>query len=291
MAQEKSAYAVFCDMLRHPSAKPLVARMKVFIERFPEGLSRYDAAEKVHDFMTQSERAMFNDIIVFAAEADEQGQRDASEGLEKMILCRLYSKLFDIDPSDEEEDAKLKKHIQGLAWVEPKHLGIPCIEPSLWPLVMEELKRMDEYKAPCDKLTCIVNTCHVINDVLKRTQAEIGGSRPLAADDFLPLLIYGILKANPPRFHRNVEFAAAFRHPSRLNGEDSYWVTMLMSAKEFVKQAGPATLDVTEEEYNRLYAASLADAENKSITHVKTAEEAQEVAPAHSCPAFVERVP
>lgn len=275
MAQAKSTYAIFCEMLRHPSAKPLVARIKSFVERFPSGLSRYDAAERIHDFLTQSERWMFSEIIVFEANADEQGRIDASEGLEKMIICRLYARMFEIEPSDEEDDVQLSKHIDGLSWVEPKHLGIPSIEPSLWPLVVDELRRMDEYKAPCDKLTCVVNACHVINDVLKRTQAEVGASRPLSADDFLPLLIYAVMKANPVRLHSNVEFVAAFRHPSRLNGEHAYWITMLMSAKEFVKQAGPATLDVSPEDYTRLYAASLKAAESKGTIAINWLEEAK----------------
>jgi len=263
MAQEKSTYAVFCEMLRHESAKPLVARLRNFVERFESGLSRYDAADKVHQFLTKTEQWMFSEIIVFAAEADEEGMLNASEGLEKMILCRLYPKIFEMDPSDAEEDVKLRRHIDGLAWVELEHLSLPSFELSLWPRLIKELRRMDEYKAPCDKLTCVVNACHVINDVLKRTQAETGASRPLSADDFLPLLIYACIKANPHRFHSNVEFIAAFRHPSRLNGEHSYWITMLMSAKEFIKQAGPATLDVSAEEYAKLYAASLKAAECK----------------------------
>lgn len=263
MQQAKSPYAIFCDMLRHPSAKPLVARTRNFVERFPSGQSRYDAGDRVHKFLTDAERLMFEDIVVFMAEADEQGRLNAAEGLEKMVMGRLYPKTFAIEASDEEEDATLKKHIDGLSWVEPKHLGIPSFELSLWPLLLEELRQMNAFKCPCDKLTCIVNACHVINDLLKRTQSEIGTSRPLSADDFLPLLIFALIKANPPRLHSNVEFIAAFRHPSRLNGEYAYWMTMVMSAKEFVKQAGPATLDISPEEYARLYEESLSNAAQK----------------------------
>jgi hypothetical protein len=275
MAEAKTTYGMFCDMLRHPSAKPLVNRARNFVEQFPLGLSRYDAADKVHNFLTQTEKWMFSDIVVFEAEADDQGRANASEGLEKFVICRLHPKIFGVDPSDEKDDAKLKKHIAGLSWMEPSHLGIPQIEASLWPRVIDELQQINNYKAPCDKLTCIVNACHVINDVLKRTQAEGGSSRPLAADDFLPLLIFAIIRANPPQFHSNAEFAAAFRHPSRLTGEHAYWATMLMSAKEFVRQAGPATLDISTEEFSRNYAASL---ENAGY-HVECSEPSDEPEP------------
>jgi len=263
-SERKSTYAVFTDMLRHPSAKPLVNRARNFVEHFPSGLSRYEAADRVHNFLTQTEQYMFSDIVVFAAEADEEGIANASESLEKLVLCRMFSKAFDVDPADAVEDAKLKEHLTSLDWVEPKHLGIPSIEPSLWPRLIQELTHLNDYKAPGDKMICIVNACHVINDLLKRGQAEIGGSRPLAADDFLPLLIFAMMKANPDRLHSNAEFVAAFRHPSRMNGENAYWITMFCSAKEFLRAAGPATLEVAPEDYDRLCAASLAAAKGKA---------------------------
>lgn len=252
MTDQKTPYKAFCEMLRHESAKPLVARIQNFVERLPSGLSRYEAADQVHNFLTQCEKLMFAEIVVFMADADEQGMQNACESLEKFLICKLYAKVFDIDTTDAEEDVKLKEKLSGLSWVEPKHLGIPDINRSLWPLCIEELQKINGFKAPADKLTCVVNTCHVVNDVLKRTQAEIGGSRPLSADDFLPLLIYAIIRANPARLHSNAEFIGAFRHPSRLGGEHAYWVTMFSSAKEFLRDLGHATLEgVSEEEYNK----------------------------------------
>merc|ERR1711933_124502 len=103
-----------------------------------------------------------------------------------------------------------------------------------------------------------LNACNVINDVLKRTMAECGVvARPLSADDFLPLLIFAVIMANPPRLHSNVEFVATFRHPSRLVAEDAYYLTTLQSAVAFVRDAGPKTLDISLEEFDHLYALSL----------------------------------
>jgi len=279
MTQAKTTYAVFCDMLRHESAKPLVARARNFVERFPEGLSRYEAADRVHAFLTQTEKWMFSDIVVFMAECDEEGIANACESLEKLVMCRLYTKVFDVFDNDAEEDVRLQEHITSLAWVEPKHLGIPSIEPSLWPRVIQELMRMSQYKAPGDKLICVVNAAHIINDVLKRGQAAVGGQRPLSADDFLPLLIFAIMRANPPQLHSNAEFLAAFRHPSRLNGEHAYWVTMFCSAKEFARQAGPATLDISPEDYTYLCAATLESSKCKDDTQILNFDE-QLAAPA-----------
>lgn len=257
--QAKSPYAAFCEMLRHPSAKPLIAKCKVFVDRFPKDLPRDEAASRVHSFLTDVEGWMFSDIVVFAAEADEAGRALATESLEKFIISRLHPKIFAADPADQEADAKLYSHLRVLTWIDFRHLGIPPVDSVLIPRLIEELQRIDDYKAPCDKLVCILNSCRVINDMLKRTQARDGRERILSADDFLPLLIYAVIKANPPRFHSNIEFAAAFRHPSRLVGEDAYYVTALQSAKEFARVAGPGSLEVSQEEFDRLCNAAAAE--------------------------------
>lgn len=251
----RNGYANFREMLKHPSAQPVIAQIKNFVLKFPSGLSRNEASRRVHKFLTSTQEWMLTESVVFAADADEEGRVLAAEGLEKFLLSRLYSKLFAVDPADVEEDVRIRKHTAGLQWVSFKNLGIPPVEPALLKLAIQQLQSIDTYKAPKDKLTVILNSCRVIHDVLKRTRAE--GGRPLAADDFLPLLIYAVIQANPPRLHSNVEFVASFRHPSRLNGEEAYYLTSLSSAVAFVRDANAKVLDVTPEEYEQRYATCL----------------------------------
>lgn len=254
----QNGYSLFREMLKHPSAQPVTSQLLEFVRKFPSGLPRADAARRVHQFLSRTQEWMLAEIVVFAAEADEEGRTNAVEGLEKFLLCRLHERIFAVDPADAEEDSKLQRHVDALSWVGFQNLGVPPVEPSLLKLAVYELVRIDHYKAPRDKLVCILNACRVINDVLKRTIAESGASgRPLSADDFLPLLIYCVVAANPPRLHSNLEFVAAFRHPSRLVAEDAYFLTALQSAVAFVRDAGPKALDVTPEEFERLCAESL----------------------------------
>mmetsp|Transcript_7209 Transcript_7209/g.15707 ORF Transcript_7209/g.15707 Transcript_7209/m.15707 type:complete len:743 (-) Transcript_7209:269-2497(-) len=258
----KSSYAQFCDMLRHPSAKPVILWIRNFVTKFPEGETRLEAADRAQRFLSLVEQRMFSDIVVFAAESDEEGIARAEEGLEKMVFGRLYPKIFATDPQDIAADVKLHRQITALSWVELQHLGVPAVEPSLLPRAISELRSMDDYKAPRDKLICILNACRVLTDVLKKTWAVAagGGLRPLSADDFLPLLIFLILRANPPRLHSNVEFVASFRHPSRLVGEDAYFITSIQSAKEFVRELRPDALEVSLEDYQKFCAEALRSA-------------------------------
>lgn len=93
---------------------------------------------------------------------------------------------------------------------------------------------MDTNQSPKEKLTCIVNCSKGIFEALKISKSSSGGDasgRSVAsADDFLPVFIFIILKANPPRLKSNINYITRFSCPARLNsGEDGYFFTNMVS--------------------------------------------------------------
>lgn len=50
------------------------------------------------------------------------------------------------------------------------------------------------------------------------------------ADDFLPVLIYVVIHANPPQLASNLEYIQRFRMGSRMVSESAYFFTQLVSA-------------------------------------------------------------
>ena len=64
-------------------------------------------------------------------------------------------------------------------------------------LAEKELQKINAFKAPREKLLCIMNCCKVINNLL--LNASMSENVVLAgADDFLPVLIYVVIKASSP---------------------------------------------------------------------------------------------
>ncbi|CAK0897192.1 unnamed protein product [Prorocentrum cordatum] len=279
----QTAYAAFREALRQPALEPFAARLQ---DGFPGGLRREEAAKRVHRFLSGASAHLLSESPAFAAAAaSEEGRASVVEGLEKFLLTKLHGKVFAGEPADAAEDATLRERIRGLCWLDCEHLGIPPVDPDLLAEAAGQLREMDNYRAPHDKLVVLLNACRVINHILKRTVAERAPEatgRPLSADDFLPVLIYAVLAANPPRLHSNVEFVSAFRHPSRLVGEDAYFLTALQSAVAFIRSAGPKEVDLEREEFDRRCAealASRADACPEGPQAATAAARALELAP------------
>lgn len=55
-----------------------------------------------------------------------------------------------------------------------------------------------------------------------------------AADDFMPVLIYVLLQANPPNLLSTVQYVDSF-YGKRLHGEEHYWWVQFTAAVEFIK--------------------------------------------------------
>ena len=57
------------------------------------------------------------------------------------------------------------------------------------------------------------------------------------ADDFLPVLIYVVIHANPPQLASNLEYIQRFRMHSRMVSESAYFFTQLVCYLSLQPQA------------------------------------------------------
>lgn len=117
-------------------------------------------------------------------------------------------------------------------------------------LAQKELQKINMYKAPRDKLACILNCCKVINNLLLNASI-VSNETPPGADEFLPVLIYVTIKANPPQLHSNLLYIQRYRRQTRLVSEAQYFFTNILSAESFIWNIDGESLSMNELDFQR----------------------------------------
>lgn len=159
----------------------------------------------------------------------------ARKCLERSLMTHIYAfALFPNGDADYYRDEILSKSIQQLSIsinVDHPELAIPknLFAECPWPSAQAELGIINAYKSPRDKMSCISRCCETIeNLILSSTHSTV------SADDILPVLVFIIIKANPPALLSNLQFIDGF-YARRMQGSEAYWWVQFNSAVEFLK--------------------------------------------------------
>ncbi|KAL2339845.1 hypothetical protein Fmac_007785 [Flemingia macrophylla] len=242
----------FLERMRQPSAAEFVKAIKSFIVSFSNNApdpERDSAA--VQAFLAKME-ADFKAHPLWAGCSEEELE-SAGEGLEKYVMTKLFARVFASLPDDVKLDDQLSEKMALVQqFIRPENLDIKPVfqNESSWLLAQKELQKINMYKAPRDKLVCILNCCKVISNLLLNASLA-SQENPFGADEFLPVLIYVTIKANPPQLHSNLLYIQRFRHQSRLVAEAAYYFTNMVSAESFISNIDAKAISMDEAEFER----------------------------------------
>ncbi|KAJ0164513.1 Vacuolar protein sorting-associated protein 9a [Colletotrichum tanaceti] len=266
----------FLEQLRNKKADPVARYLKSFLSEFGK-----------RQWMVHEQVKIISDFLAFIGnkmaqcevwrEVSDAEFDNAREGMEKLVMNRLYTQTFSpaIPPpqpipgakpkrrggerpmgpgrrgqhqEDVERDDILTQKINIYAWLREEHLDIPPAGESgrrFLKLAQQELLKIKSYRAPRDKIICVLNCCKVIFGLLKHSKSDS------SADSFMPLLIYVVLQANPEHLVSNVQYILRFRNQEKLGGEAGYYLSSLMGAIQFIENMDRTTLTITDEEFEK----------------------------------------
>ncbi|KAI1515120.1 Vacuolar protein sorting-associated protein [Pyrenophora tritici-repentis] len=290
----------FLEQLRHRTADPVAKFLRSFLLEF--GKKQWMVHEQVKiigDFLEFISKKMAQ-CEVWRTVSDAEFD-NAREGMEKLVMNRLYNQTFSPaipppeplsprkgrrrqDPvgpgrrgqhqEDVERDEVLAQKVRIYKWVSEEHLDIKPVGEKgkkFLHLAQQELLKIKSYRAPRDKIICILNCCKVIFGFLRTSSSD------QSADAFVPLLIYTVLQANPDHLVSNVQYILRFRNQDKLGGEAGYYISSLMGAVQFIEGLDKTSLTVTDEEFERNVEAAVS-----AIAERHAAEEAEEAESSNS---------
>ncbi|KAF2103577.1 hypothetical protein NA57DRAFT_31517 [Rhizodiscina lignyota] len=266
----------FLEQLRHRTADPVAKFLRSFLFEF--GKKQWMVHEQVKiisDFLEFISKKMAQ-CEVWRTVSDAEFD-NAREGMEKLVMNRLYSQCFSPaipapEPipelkgkrkggavplgtgrrgqhqEDVERDEILAQKVRIYGWVREEHLDIKTVGDKgkkFLKLAQQELLKVNSYRAPRDKVICVLNSCKVIFGFLRSAQSD------QSADSFIPLLIYTVLQANPEHLVSNVQYILRFRNQEKLGGEAGYYISSLMGAIQFIEALDRTSLTVSDADFEK----------------------------------------
>ncbi|KAF8586054.1 hypothetical protein K439DRAFT_1387685 [Ramaria rubella] len=253
----------FLDQMKTKGADPIAKYLRSFLSNFAKKtFAVNDQIKIIHDFLDFISDKMRTMDGSPWQNCESQDFDNAIEAMEKLVMNRLYEFTFQplLPPSqrttdDLERDHVLRQRISLFGWLREEHLDVPTgtggdqggkeIEGFL-KFAQQELLKVNHYKAPRDKLICILNCCKVIFGLIRHVKMTEG------ADSFIPILIFVVLKANPEHLLSNVEYINRFRSPNKLQSEAGYYLSSLMGAVSFIETMDHSSLsNISQEEFER----------------------------------------
>uniref|UniRef100_A0A3B4AL43 Uncharacterized protein n=1 Tax=Periophthalmus magnuspinnatus TaxID=409849 RepID=A0A3B4AL43_9GOBI len=239
----------FIDFLKPlKSGREIFKQCRAFTESmvYKREMGADELSECVQDFYQN-----LSDRLQTQFKGSTEHVENVMDAVEKYMMTRLYKEVFCPETTDDEKkDLAIQKRIRALHWVTIEMLCVPVDEeiPEVSDSVVKAITdviEMDSKRVPKDKLSCITRCSKHIFNAIKISKKEAA-----SADDFLPTLIYIVLKANPPRLQSNIQYITRFCNPSRLmTGEDGYYFTNLCCAVAFIEKLDGQSLNLSTEEF------------------------------------------
>ena len=241
----------FLQLINRPEAKEIANAVRKFVQKFmqaPPIASKH--GQVVRKFLDITEQQI---AIHPLWKGKGGGPESTQEALEKLVTSKLFKQIFCPTEEDEEKDKELSNKTARLnRFLQPKHLDIRpnFIKQEFITQAIGELCKINDFKSPRDKMVCIMNCCKVIykmlNSITSSENMEAAG-----ADDFLPMLIYVLIRSKVPTLHSNTQYIRRFRHPSKLMTETGYYFTHFESTLHFVSNADHTRFSMEKEAWEK----------------------------------------
>ncbi|KAJ8396896.1 hypothetical protein AAFF_G00012190 [Aldrovandia affinis] len=171
------------------------------------------------------------------------------KGVLKPIRQAVYSCLRDVHTRDDSLK-RLRENQQVVLNTTTTDLGITTSVPEapVMEKIQVKLDALHRHYSPENKISHLLKTCKLIYESM-----SVGSpGRPHGVDDFLPVLMYVLVRCNIAALLLDVEYMMELMDPALQLGEGSYYLTTAYGALEHIKSydrqppTGQLSLDIQD---------------------------------------------
>jgi hypothetical protein len=126
-----------------------------------------------------------------------------------------------------EQEGVLNEKLKELVYQPQMFFGVALqyISPSCWDAAVFRLRQIRSKTLPHDRLGILTEVCKMIPQLFIQEHPE--ATNPLGADDFLPIFIYVLVRAQIPKLLSLCEELQAFCDPDQRMSESGYYLATL----------------------------------------------------------------
>ncbi|KAJ9461739.1 Vacuolar protein sorting-associated protein 9A [Diplonema papillatum] len=224
----------FIAKMRDPKAMPLARAVKRFIaqvaaratdEAADQDEVQKELAARVDEFHEEIFKELqLNDLWV---DAGAEELTHAKEGMRKYLLCKIHPHSFGKRAQTSAQDALLDRQLARFdtcpsAFLTPQSVH----QHPRWPEAVEQLKKVNEFKSPVDKLVCISNSCRLMFMICQGKSPT-----PPTADELVRALRHVVFEAKVAQLPSNIEYTLQYE-ASKLDAasEDVVFLSSIAAA-------------------------------------------------------------
>eukprot|EP01122_Echinamoeba_exundans_P009048 TRINITY_DN3114_c0_g1_i2.p2 TRINITY_DN3114_c0_g1~~TRINITY_DN3114_c0_g1_i2.p2 ORF type:complete len:566 (-),score=82.47 TRINITY_DN3114_c0_g1_i2:2898-4595(-) len=200
--------------------------------------------------LTPESRTKFQfDRIVLQSKNQEQLESFVEVSIERIVIGPVFEKIMSaILRSNSKVDATLTRTMDALKAKSQQDLHIPSryISRTEFQFAVLELRDLTREMLPADKMAVVLRCMQAIVSTIKQECAVVdsdnssGDVLDIGADDLLPILIFVVVQSGIYSIDSQCQYMWSLAAPDDLRGEKGYYLTMLSSAVDYLKDQAPS---------------------------------------------------
>lgn len=107
---------------------------------------------------------------------------------------------------------------------------------------------INQYKSPKDKMLTFINVVSILSLMYSKFSKK---ETSPGAEEVFPLLVFTIIKGKIPKLKSNLNYYILFRHASRIESQEDYYLQTLSAVIKFIDNLSSSNLAIDSKDYEQ----------------------------------------